>query len=275
MISVIIPTYKEPDFLDICLKSGLETQSYNNEFLVFIDGTYEENKEVIDKYKNNEFVKFVISDKNYGMCIGQNRLVSQAKYNKILVINDDHVFPVEWDLECIKHYEPKTIINFAYNIEPYPHITDKVIVKDLGKTPQDFKYYDFLSQSNDGNVHCVNSRTSRLPFFMNKYDYLALGGWDSSYINGMVADDDFFIKAKIMRLKFKDIKNIHFYHFEGQSVNDEKLNNNKKMKRMDSYKFGLQLFYKKFGSNINYTRNFDNLYLFSNDDNIEFNNLEK
>ena len=38
---------------------------------------------------------------------------------------------------------------------------------------------------------------STLPIFMNKYDYIRLGGWDENYEAGMVADWDFFLKCAI------------------------------------------------------------------------------
>ena len=38
MISLIIPTYRNPDYLDICLKSATEQQDNDNEIIVVIDG---------------------------------------------------------------------------------------------------------------------------------------------------------------------------------------------------------------------------------------------
>ena len=43
MISVIIPTYKEPEYLDLCLKSCIEGQVNNNEIIVVVDGFYDVN----------------------------------------------------------------------------------------------------------------------------------------------------------------------------------------------------------------------------------------
>jgi glycosyltransferase involved in cell wall biosynthesis len=49
MISVIIPTYKEPEVLDLCLKSAIEGQKHHNQIIVVIDGLYNLNKEVLEK----------------------------------------------------------------------------------------------------------------------------------------------------------------------------------------------------------------------------------
>ena len=50
MISVIIPTYKEPDVLDICLNSLFKGQDNNNEIIVIVDGFKNLNQSVLDKY---------------------------------------------------------------------------------------------------------------------------------------------------------------------------------------------------------------------------------
>ena len=46
MISVIIPTYKSPEVLDLCLKSAIEGQVNKNQIIVVVDGFYDVNKEV-------------------------------------------------------------------------------------------------------------------------------------------------------------------------------------------------------------------------------------
>ena len=46
MISVIIPTYKEPDALDLCLKSAIEGQYNKNQIIVVVDGFYDLNKKI-------------------------------------------------------------------------------------------------------------------------------------------------------------------------------------------------------------------------------------
>jgi len=51
MISLIIPTYRNPECLDICLKSAIENQKNKNQIIVAIDGFIEESQHIIDKYK--------------------------------------------------------------------------------------------------------------------------------------------------------------------------------------------------------------------------------
>ena len=53
MLSVIIPTYKEPKALDICLESVIKGQIHENQIIVVVDGFYELNKDVLNKHKDS------------------------------------------------------------------------------------------------------------------------------------------------------------------------------------------------------------------------------
>jgi glycosyltransferase involved in cell wall biosynthesis len=93
MISVIIPTYKEPDALDVCLNSLFKGQVGQNEIIVVVDGFYDLNKSILDKYPE---VK-IINLENKGAVMATNWGIYNASNDFILVANDDNVFPNKWD----------------------------------------------------------------------------------------------------------------------------------------------------------------------------------
>jgi glycosyltransferase involved in cell wall biosynthesis len=53
MLSLIIPTYKEPEALDLTLRSAIEGQVNKNQIIVVVDGFYDLNKEVLEKYADS------------------------------------------------------------------------------------------------------------------------------------------------------------------------------------------------------------------------------
>ena len=65
MISVVIPSYRSPKYLEWCLYSLIEQQVNDNEIIVVIDGYVEESQTIIDKYKTK--VSFLEFDENRGM----------------------------------------------------------------------------------------------------------------------------------------------------------------------------------------------------------------
>ena len=90
MISVIIPTYKSPEYLNLCLESAILGQDDKNQIIVVVDGHYEINKIVLEKWKDD--IDVLNLKQNVGLCRGTNLGVMNAKHDKILIVNDDNVF---------------------------------------------------------------------------------------------------------------------------------------------------------------------------------------
>ena len=209
MISVIIPTYKEPEYLDLCLQSAFEGQVNNNEIIVVVDGYYELNKPVLDKYPK---VNVLDLGSNQGLSVATNWGVYNATHDYILVVNDDNVFPRNWD-EKLTPFKQQGIVVSANQIEPNPSMFSQFIIKDLGKSPDEFDletYWEF----EDTQYKQSELNGSTLPFMMNKYDYLAVGGWDIMYPSPHVVDWDFFLKCEYAGYLMKRVY-INFYHFAG------------------------------------------------------------
>jgi GT2 family glycosyltransferase len=226
MISVIIPTYKSSEMLDLCLRSAIEGQQNKNQIIVVVDGFYELNKEVLEKWA--EHIDVLNLEENVGLCRGTNLGVYNAKYNKVLIVNDDNVFPINWDV----HLEESCVENSVLSpnqIEPNPSMFPQFHIKDLGKSVDIFDLKRFQEYEKELNVvtykKIPEETGSTLPIFMSKTDYLRVGGWDENYEQGMVADCDFFLKCRLSNLKMLRTYNCHFYHFASISVNGEKRQN--------------------------------------------------
>jgi glycosyltransferase involved in cell wall biosynthesis len=218
-ISVIIPTYKSPEMLDLCLQSCIEGQTQKNEIIVIVDGFYDINKDVLEKWA--EHIDVLNIEENVGLCRGTNLGVYNAQCDKILIINDDNIFPIDWDKELIKSYSPNTVIS-PNQIEPNPSIFKQFHIKDCGSDPKTFNLKSYWEYEESLRGYPSDETGSTLPIFMSKKDYLKVGGWDENYEQGMVADCDFFLKCQLSGLKMLRTYNCHFYHFTSASVNGEK-----------------------------------------------------
>jgi len=223
MISVIIPTYKSPQMLDLCLQSAIEGQVNKNQIIVVVDGFYDLNKEVLAKWA--EYIDVLNLEENVGLCRGTNLGVYNSQYDKILIVNDDNVFPLKWDIHLEEDYAENSVLA-PNQIEPYPSMFSQFHIKDLGKTIDTFdlkRFQDYEKTLNKVTYKkSVEETGSTLPIFMSKIDYLKIGGWDENYELGMVADWDFFLKCQLVGLRMLRTYNCHFYHFASVSTNGEK-----------------------------------------------------
>jgi GT2 family glycosyltransferase len=220
MISVIIPTYKSPEYLDLCLESAIVGQDDENQIIVVVDGFYDLNKEVLEKWKDN--IDILNLEQNVGLCRGTNLGVYNAKHDNILIVNDDNVFPLEWDIQ-LKHWKLQDNQMIVPNqIEPNPSIFPQFHIKDLGSDPKTFNLDNYWGYENTIAKKIIDVAGSTLPIYMKKKDFIRIGGWDENYELGMVADWDFFLKCNLSGIKSTRIYNCHLYHFASVSANGEK-----------------------------------------------------
>lgn len=247
MISVIIPTYKAVKHLDICLQSFLLTSEYDtDEAIVVVDNTVEDNKPVFEKYKAETKIKFIIKQQRSGMCVSQNIGASVAKNSKILVINDDMVFPYHWSSTLNATLTSYNQVVSCPLIERNRSTWSTVHTKDFG-TIDNFDLQAFL---NDSNTIYVNSASNfYMPFAIFKSSYLAVNGWDEHYEHGMLADTDFeFRLINLLKFEFHFCNTLNFYHFSMSSVNDKNLISNKLASRTDAERRAKQYYAYKFAN---------------------------
>ena len=217
--SVIIPTFRSPDFLDLALQSCIEGQQIENEIIVVVDGHYDINKDILEKYAKS--IEILNLDENVGLCRATNLGVYNASNELILIVNDDNIFQNKWDLRLNEIYQPNSVIS-PNQIEPYPSMFSQFIIENLGTDPKAFDLNKFREFCDTIEKDITTEEGSTLPIFMSKMDYLKVGGWDENYEQGMVADWDFFLKCQLSGLKMLRTYNCHFYHFASVSVNGEK-----------------------------------------------------
>ena len=236
MISVIIPTYKEPEALDLCLTSAIKGQTQQNQIIVVVDGFYDLNKKILDKHKKH--IEVLNLPENVGLCKATNLGVYNATSNKILIVNDDNVFPEEWDVALAANYSPNCVIA-PNQIEPIPSMFKQFHIKNLGRDPKTFDLNTFWEYEESIIEENRKEETGNtLPIFMNKWDYMAVGGWDEAYPGAWVADWDFFLKCEIAGMRMVRTYEVHFYHFVSvgtESTYEERINKQNKEKSCHEY----------------------------------------
>lgn len=210
MLSVIIPTYRNPKYLDLCLKSLVDGQVNENQIIVIVDGYAEESFPVLDKYPGVEVLDL---EENRGMQTAINVGVWNARSEKILVINDDNVFPPQWDTRIEEQYHPNTIVTIN-QIEPTGPGMFNFPVVDCGQTVETFDMQKFIDAEKQLSKNLVTKDGNIFPFLINKKWFMAVGGFDVWYNSPNLCDWDYFAKLELIpTIGHARIHNIHLYHF--------------------------------------------------------------
>jgi len=87
-ISVIMSSYNHEKFICEAIKSVLNQSFQDFEFLIIDDNSSDKTFEVINSFKDSR-VKIFKNDKNLGMVVNTNYLISKAKGEFIAIINSD------------------------------------------------------------------------------------------------------------------------------------------------------------------------------------------
>jgi glycosyltransferase involved in cell wall biosynthesis len=175
-----------------------------------LDGYVEENKEVIEKYPTVSWLPF---EENMGMQTAINFGVWNATSEKIFIINDDNVFPPEWDVRVEEQYYSNTIIT-VNQIEPTGPGMFNFPVVDCGQTVDRFDMNKFIRADKELSSNKLTKDGNIFPFLMNKRWFMAVGGFDTYYNSPNMCDWDFFAKLELVpTVGYARTHALHCYHF--------------------------------------------------------------
>ena len=217
MISIVIPTYNNIDYLKLCLRSLEENSSYKHEIIIHIndgsDGT-------LNFVKNNN-LKYTISESNIGLCSSINKAAKLVSSQYILYSHDDMYFCPNWDkvlLNEVKNLDHDKFYLSGTMIEP----NSGHIVYDFGIDLASFKEEELLSKYMNINLY-DHQGTHFAPHLVSKRMWNRVGGFSEEFNPGIASDPDFNMKLWKEGVRiFKGLNNFKVYHFGSLTTRKKK-----------------------------------------------------
>ena len=209
MISIVIPTYNNLDYLKLCLKSIKNNSSQVHEIILHVndgsDGSL--------KYAQDNKIKHTFSKKNIGLCSSMNVACKNISTKYILYSNDDMYFCPNWDfflLDELKNIGNNNFFLSGTMIEPNQGAHIKF---DCGKTIDTFDEKKLLD--NYKNLLFYDHQGSHFsPLLVEKKLWDKVGGFSEEFNPAMCSDPDFNMKLWKEGVRiFKGINNFRVYHF--------------------------------------------------------------
>ena len=217
MISIIIPTYNNFDYLKLCIKSLNNNSKHRHELIFHIndgsDGT-------IEFIKNNGY-KFTHSETNIGLCSSINKAAQLASFDYILYSHDDMYFCPDWDDVLIN--EIKSINHEKFYLSgTMIEANSGHIVCNFGDTINNFKEKELLSKYNDINFY-DHQGTHFAPHLVSKKMWDKVGGFSEEFNPGIGSDPDFNMKLWKEGVRiFKGLNDFKVYHFGSLTTRKKK-----------------------------------------------------
>ena len=217
MISIIIPTYNNLDYLKLCLKSLKKNSSLKHEIILHIndgsDGT-------LQYIKDNGY-KYSYSETNLGLCSAINIAAKLSINRYILYSHDDMYFCPEWD---------RVLINEIKNIgHDYFYLSGTMIeansghiIYNFGETFSNFNEDELLRKYKEINFY-DHQGTHFAPHLVSKQMWDKVGGFSEEFNPGIASDPDFNLKLWKAGVRiFKGLNDFKVYHFSSITTRKKK-----------------------------------------------------
>ena len=217
MISIVIPSYNNLDYLKLCLHSLKKNSSYNHEIIIHVndgsDGTLEFIKNSPYKYTNSNF--------NIGLCSSINKAAKLSSNKYILYSHDDMYFCPNWDnvlFDELKKLDHDYFYLSGTMIEPY----SGHIVYNFGFDLDSFKEDELLAKYKNINFY-DHQGTHFAPHLVSKEMWNRVGGFSEEFNPGIGSDPDFNMKLWKEGVRvFKGLNNFKVYHFGSLTTRKKK-----------------------------------------------------
>jgi GT2 family glycosyltransferase len=188
--SIIIPTWKNIPFLDLCYRSLRENSAVNHEIFIF----FNEFDESAEQWVQGKDVRFEQNEKNIGICEAVNSAARQVSHDFICYFNDDMYALPGWDtaLEPYLHISDKLWLS-STAIERGPSTPCYIGNHDYGSSPENFREQDLLREYH-GLKRPYNMVSTWTPTVIPRKNWEAVGGFDEAYFPGYGSDPDLAMK---------------------------------------------------------------------------------
>ena len=208
MISIVIPTYNNFEYLKLCIQSIKKNSSYNHELIFHINDGSDGSLEFI---KKNGY-KFTYSDRNIGLCSSINQAAKLASFDYILYSHDDMYFCPHWDKVLIKEVKYLNHDKF-YLSGTMIESNSGHIIHDFGDTVTNFKEDELLAKYEHLNFY-DHQGSHFAPHLVSKRMWNKVGGFSEEFNPGIASDPDFNMKLWHEGVRiFKGLNDFKVYHF--------------------------------------------------------------
>jgi len=247
MFSILIPTYKNFEYLKICINSLKKNSKYNNQILVHINTEDLETENFLIKNK----ISYTKSEFNSGMPKSLNTVSKLSTKNFIVISHDDFYYCPDWDeylMSEIKKCKNSFFLYTGLMIGP-----NQPLNCNFGENFNNFDETSLLNKYND-LTHYDFTGSTKHPAILKKELWERVGGWSEEFYPTGGDDTDFLVKLWNVGVRdFKGVNKSRVYHFGSITTRKKKDSKNNYLGSKAN-----NIFLKKWGFSINF---FEKFYL--------------
>lgn len=217
LVSIIIPSYNNAEYLDNCINSILKYTKADFELIIVDNASDEDTKKIIEGYsKKYKQIKPIYNESNLGFPVAVNQGLKNANGNYIVVANNDIIVTEGW----LERMTQLTKADRKYGIVgPISNIVSGVqLDKDAKYSSMEdmHKYAAEVKIKNKGKFEEF-PRVAFLCTLIKKEVVDKIGGLDERFSPGNFEDDDFCLRTELAGYKTMIAEDVFIHHFGSKS----------------------------------------------------------
>ena len=248
-ISIIIPTFKNFDYLRLCITSIEKNSKYSHQIIVHINGADEKTENFLLDNK----IEYTKSTENLGLCSGVNIAAKKSTTKYIMYSHDDMYYLPKWDLHL--ENEIKNINNEFFYLS-LTHISSMTAVKgdlqhitfDCGSVLENFDENKLLANFEQFKFRDLQG-SHWAPHIIHKNIWTKIGGFSEEFNPGFASDPDLNMKLWNLGVRiFKGLSKSRVYHFGSITTRKNKkiIKNNGKKTFLIKWRCTVEFFTKHY-----------------------------
>jgi len=248
-ISIIIPTFKNFDYLRLCITSIEKNSKYSHQIIVHINGADEKTENFLLDNK----IEYTKSTENLGLCSGVNIAAKKSTTKYIMYSHDDMYYLPKWDLHL--ENEIKKINNEFFYLS-LTHLSSMTAVKgdlqhitfDCGSDLENFDENKLLANFEQFKFRDLQG-SHWAPHIIHKNIWTKIGGFSEEFNPGFASDPDLNMKLWNLGVRiFKGLSKSRVYHFGSITTRKNKkiIKNNGKKTFLIKWRCTVEFFTKHY-----------------------------
>jgi GT2 family glycosyltransferase len=222
MISIIIPSFNNLNYLSLCIHSLQKNSYYKNEILVHVnegtDGTV--------NFLKEKKITYTYSENNIGLCSACNLISKKSNFDYILYSHDDMYFLPNWDLVLMERVRELKDNNFYLSsimINGDPKLNGHLNLH-AGDSVSNFDE-NFLLENYAKLKHDDFQGSTWAPHLIHREIWNKVGGFSEEFSPGAGSDPDLNMKLWKEGVRFfQCLGKSKVYHFGSVTIRKKSVN---------------------------------------------------
>ena len=216
MISIIIPSFNNLNYLKLCINSLKKNSFYKNEILVHVN----EGSDGTIKFLKENKIKFTHSKNNIGLCKACNVISRESNFDYILYSHDDMYFLPKWDqilIDRVNELSDNKFYLSSIMINGDPKLNGHLNF-NAGETVDKFNE-DLLLDNYKKLDHSDFQGSTWAPHLIHRDIWNKVGGFSEEFTPGAGSDPDLNMKLwKVGVRFFQCLGKSKVYHFGSVTI---------------------------------------------------------